>query len=181
LKTGQLVSGVPFVVIAEGKPMYKGVFTTSVSSRSFSCPVIVIDSIASKAVAAKDQLSIGLGYPAATFFHGDDPRFDPRIHTALRAAGKLTKGPDDHIQWLAESLREMETIKPGMTRADLLRVFAEEAGLSTRIQRRYAYRDFIKVDVKFEPARSPEDKLTEHSEDKIRDISRPFLEWSIQD
>jgi len=34
-------------------------------------------------------------------------------------------------EWVANSLREMETIKVGMTRADLLKVFTTEGGLST--------------------------------------------------
>jgi hypothetical protein len=70
-----------------------------------------------------------------------------------------------------------------MTRVDLLKVFREEGGLSTRTQRRFAYRDcpYIKVDVEFEPVGEPEDKLSQLPEDKIIKISKPFLEWSIID
>lgn len=43
----------------------------------------------------------------------------------------------------------MQTFKPGMTRADLLKVFMEEGGISKRTWRRYVYRryGYIKVDV----------------------------------
>ena len=89
----------------------------------------------------------------------------------------------EHTEWLARSLREMETIKPGMDREDLLKVFQVEGGLSTRTQQKFAYREcpYIKVDVTFEAVGKPEDKLTESPNDKIAKVSRPFLEWSILD
>jgi hypothetical protein len=93
------------------------------------------------------------------------------------------KAKSEHTEWLAKSLREMETIKPDMTRADLIKVFQEEGGLSTRTQRTYVYRGsrLIKVDVTFEPVGAPEDKLTESAKDRITKISKPYLGWSISD
>ena len=35
---------------------------------------------------------------------------------------------EDHTKWVAEALERMETIKPGMTRQDLLGVFTTEGG-----------------------------------------------------
>jgi hypothetical protein len=89
---------------------------------------------------------------------------------------------DEHTKWIAKSLKEMESVKIGMTRAELLRVFKEEGGISTRKWRRYAYRDchYIKVDVKFEPVGDPQ-KVSQSSFDKIIKISKPFLESSIMD
>jgi hypothetical protein len=51
----------------------------------------------------------------------------------------------------------MESTRVGMTRMNLLKVFKEEGGISTRLSRRYAYRDcpYIKVDVEFEPVGQP--------------------------
>jgi hypothetical protein len=94
-----------------------------------------------------------------------------------------TCGTDEHTEWIAKSLKEIESVKVGMTRVDLLKVFKEEGGISTRTWRRYAYRDcpYIKVDVEFEPIGEPEDKLSESPKDKIIKISKPFLEWSIID
>ena len=45
----------------------------------------------------------------------------------------------------------------GMTRADLLKVFTTEGGLSTGLNRTYVYREcqYIKVDVDFEPVGRP--------------------------
>jgi len=74
----------------------------------------------------------------------------------------------------------MQTIKVGMTRAELLKVFTIEGGRFTRRQRRYVYRDcpYIKVDVVFAPA---DDGAAESPGDKIARISQPFLEWMIWD
>lgn len=93
------------------------------------------------------------------------------------------RGTDEHTEWIARSLKEIEGIKVGMTRVDLLKVFKEEGGISTRTWRRYAYRDcpYIKVDVEFEPVGEPDDELGQSPKDKIIKISRPFLEWSIID
>ena len=94
-----------------------------------------------------------------------------------------SRAADEHTEWIAKSLKEIESVKVGMTRLDLLRVFKEEGGLSNRTQRRYVYRDcsYIKVDVEFEPVGEPENKLSQSPRDKITKISRPFLEWSIVD
>src|ERR1700704_3133061 len=88
-------------------------------------------------------------------------------------------------EWIASSLKEMEKIKVGMTRADLLKVFTTEGGLSTGLNRTYVYRDcsYIKVDVEFEavgrPARGADGRVTpiEANEDVIKRISKPYLEW----
>ena len=89
----------------------------------------------------------------------------------------------DHTEWVAKSLKEIESVKVGMTRADLLRVLREEGGISTRTWRRYAYREcpYFKVEAEFEPVGEPGDKLSQNPKDKIIKISRPFLEWSIAD
>lgn len=87
---------------------------------------------------------------------------------------------DEHTQWIDQVMRSIATVKPGMTRRDLLRVFTEEGGISARSQQRFVYRHcpYIKVDVQF----SPLDDAQERSpDDKIAKISRPFLEYSISD
>jgi len=93
------------------------------------------------------------------------------------------RGSDEHTEWIAKSLQEIESIKVGMTRAQLLKVFKEEGGISTRKWRRYAYRDcpYIKVDVEFEVVGEPGAGLSESPKDKIIKISKPFLERSTLD
>jgi hypothetical protein len=92
-------------------------------------------------------------------------------------------------EWIASSLKEMQKIKVGMKRADLLKVFTTEGGLATGLNRTYVYRDcsYIKVDVEFEPvgrpARDTEGRVTlvEANEDVIKKISKPYLEWMVAD
>lgn len=95
----------------------------------------------------------------------------------------------EQTEWVAESLKEMQQIKVGMTRADLLRVFTTEGGISTSIHRTYVYRGcpYMKVDVEFEPvgrpARDGEGRVTleEAGEDVIKKISKPYLDWRVLD
>jgi hypothetical protein len=87
--------------------------------------------------------------------------------------------------WIARVIKETGTIKKGMTRADLLKVFVEEGGLSTASRRTYAYRDcpYIKVDVEFDPVekKAKTRGLTENAKDVISKISKPYLDWSVMD
>ena len=87
---------------------------------------------------------------------------------------------------MAVTLKEIRKIKIGMTRADLLKIFTTEGGLSTPFNRTYVYREcpYIKVDVEFEPVgrRNAEGRVTQEAkEDVIKKISRPYLEWGVID
>lgn len=96
---------------------------------------------------------------------------------------------DDKARWISAVIQETSTVKPGMTCADLLRVFIEEGGLSTGIQRTYAFHDcpYIKVDVEFEavgrPARDINGRVTlvEDKNDLIKSISKPYLDFAVLD
>lgn len=105
------------------------------------------------------------------------------VSTAAILPSSESRGADEHTAWVEKSLREIETVKVGMTRLELLKVFKEEGGISTRTWRRYVYREcpYIKVDVEFEQIGEPENKLNQKPEDKIVKISKPFLEWTILD
>lgn len=85
----------------------------------------------------------------------------------------------EHTAWLSAALNKMQTIKVGMTRAELTTVFTTEGGLSTTSQRTDVYRQcpYIKVDVTF-AALSREEELPS---DKIVKVSRPYLAWSVTD
>jgi hypothetical protein len=85
-------------------------------------------------------------------------------------------------------LTDVSSIQSGMTRAELLRVFTTEGGLSTRDEQRYVYRrcPLIKVMVTFRrPADADDDwggaPEEERAGDIIQSISKPFLEYSITD
>ena len=83
-------------------------------------------------------------------------------------------------------LKDVSSIQSGMTRAELLRIFTTEGGLSTRDEQRYVYRrcPYIKVMVTFRrPADADDDwggaPEEERAGDIIQSISKPFLEYSI--
>ena len=102
---------------------------------------------------------------------------------------RATKRSADSKEWVGQSLGEMETIKVGSTRRDLLAVFTEEGGLSTPLWRTYVYREcyMFKVDVEFaavgRPSRNADGRVTsvESLDDVITKISRPYVARPISD
>jgi hypothetical protein len=103
---------------------------------------------------------------------------------------KAEPGPaDSHTAWVAEVLKRMQTIKVGMSREVLLKVFTIEGGLSTGLQRTFVSRDcqYFKVDIQFKAVGRPDRDnqgrvtLTEDSRDLIVEISRPYLAFSVMD
>jgi hypothetical protein len=94
-----------------------------------------------------------------------------------------------HVDWVVQVLTRMDGIKLGMTRADLLKVFTTEGGLSTGLQRTFVSQDcpYFKVDVKFRavgrPNRDQDGRVTlaEDRRDEIVSISKPYLAFSVMD
>ena len=95
----------------------------------------------------------------------------------------------DHEAWLAHVLEKMDTIKPGMTRMDLLKVFRTEGGLSTGLRRTFVSRDcpYCKVVVEFKAAARAESDnhgfviSPEDNRDIIVKVSKPYLQFAIGD
>jgi hypothetical protein len=97
---------------------------------------------------------------------------------------------DDKLtQQVSDILTECQKIKPGMTRADLMKVFRGEGGLySARHEKFVVYRcPFIKVDVEFKLTKDTklvrfdgnQDDMS--GTDTITTISKPYLEGPISD
>jgi hypothetical protein len=109
--------------------------------------------------------------------------------SSFHGAPQPGQGRQDHVAWVAEALKRIQTIKPGMTRETLLSIFTTEGGLSTGLQRTFVSRDcpYFKVDVEFQavgrPNRDGDGRVTlvEGSHDIILKISRPYLQFSIVD
>ena len=109
--------------------------------------------------------------------------------TTLPGSARVSREVREYTEWIAESLREMNTIEVGMTRGELLRIFMTEGGLSTGLMRTYVYRrcPYMKVDVEFEPVGRPahdaEGRVTlvESDEDLITQLSEPYLAWIVAD
>ena len=116
-------------------------------------------------------------------FMSDSASVPPKISASQEPCAQ------EHGAWVAQALEKMETIKPGMTRADLLTVFTTEGGLSTGLRRTFVSRDchYFKVDVDFNavgrPNRDKEGRVTldEDNRDIIVNLSRPYLQFSIMD
>jgi len=110
---------------------------------------------------------------------------------SFQATAQTSRGqfPQDHVAWVAQALKRIQTIKPGMTREAVLTVFNTEGGLSTGLQRTFVSRDcpYFKVDVEFQAVGRPnQDRsgrvtLVESSRDIILNISRPYLQFTIAD
>lgn len=85
----------------------------------------------------------------------------------------------DRWQWVGNVLAWANTIKPGMTRKELLRVYTMEGGLSTRTWRTYVLKGCptIKVDVEFAAVGAATEPGGESAEDKIVKISKPYLDY----
>jgi hypothetical protein len=83
----------------------------------------------------------------------------------------------------------MESIRPGMTREELMEIFRTEGGLSTGLRRTFVSREcpYFKVDVQFRavgrPDRDSDGRVTleEDARDIIVQVSRPYLQFSIAD
>jgi hypothetical protein len=95
----------------------------------------------------------------------------------------------DRKEWVAQAVQKMLTIQSGMTRKELLKVFSEEGGISTRLRRKYVSQEcpYFKVDVEFKAfGRSNRNadgqrNLEEDDRDVIVKVSRPYLEFGIVD
>jgi hypothetical protein len=105
----------------------------------------------------------------------------------------------DHYKWLAARITEAHSIRPGMSRADLLKVFEPDGGFQPIPPETYVLRScsLIKVKVNFEFPKGMSDKdlsqgttgtamasgenLPIDSEIKISAISRPYLELMHMD
>ena len=107
-----------------------------------------------------------------------EAKFQAHSRAIHQARARAMNSP--HTKWIAKSLMEMQTIKVGMTRAQLLKVFTTEGGVSSRQWRRYVYREcpYIKVDVQFRPVGKSNYPHAQSRNDVITKISQPFLEWS---
>jgi len=89
-----------------------------------------------------------------------------------------TANDQAHQQWLEERYKEATSIKPGMTRADLLKLFEEDGGLQTIPAGRYVLKScrLIQIGVKFDTAYGVNYKPTSDENLKIVEVSKPYLE-----
>jgi len=89
----------------------------------------------------------------------------------------------NHTTWVQQSLHEMKTIKVGMTRKQLMKVFTWKGGtqVASRTKQTFAYRDcpHFMVDVEFKPVGTLKRGVWYGPNDRIVKISRPYLEEAV--
>ncbi len=95
---------------------------------------------------------------------------------------EIKADPCKHQQWLFSVMTEIETIKPGSTRADLLKVFKPQPGFIVGPGRSFMYRSspYIKVDVEFTYAEGGGESK-ESPSDVVKSISKPYLGPAVFD
>jgi len=101
----------------------------------------------------------------------------------LVVAGTRTYSPAQtandqaHQQWLEERHKEAISIKAGMTRADLLKLFYQDGGIQT-IPARYVLKScmLIQIEVKFDANYGVDYKRMPDENLKIVEVSKPYLD-----
>jgi hypothetical protein len=75
--------------------------------------------------------------------------------TPAQRPSSADPAPQSHVAWVMQSLTQMETIKPGMTGGDLLKVFTPDGGLQTGAVYVLRECEYFKVKVEFVSTRRP--------------------------
>jgi hypothetical protein len=182
------VSGTPFHVIADGERIYSGRFVSLMSSMSLKEPTILAN--VDTNLAAATVVIAGPLYHEPQFQPGTDPRIDTRVTRALAGLGKLSAGfpggasnDEAFRRRFAEVFDECEKMAVGTTRAEFLKVFEGEGGLSSARHRTFVHRScpYVKVDVEFALAETTQSVREERPSDPINKISKPYLARPILD
>lgn len=105
------------------------------------------------------------------------------IFLVIAALGGTSNPPicpaGEHEIWIGKATTDIQTIKVGMTRRDLLTVFTRAGGFFTtsRLAGTYQYKGstYIKVDVEFSKASGEDNDTAENPNDIIQSISKPYL------
>jgi len=111
---------------------------------------------------------------------------------SFRPAQSASSDPckQDHADWLKQVLGKMETIKPGMTRWDLLHVFRTDGGPrwtdaapATGLRETFVSQDFpyFKIDVEFKRVDGPQGLTMSFdlsNQDVIVKVSKPYVQFA---
>ena len=102
----------------------------------------------------------------------------PRIYPQAQ-----TVNDQAHQLWLEARYKEATSIKAGMTRADLLKLFEEDGGFQSIPAGRYVLRScqLIQIEVKFDAKYGVDYKPMPDENLKITDVSKPYLERMATD
>lgn len=114
---------------------------------------------------------------AASLVWAADEESLPKIN-AFKLDEKEHEKAREAANWLRIQLEEIEKLRPGHTRGDLLKLFDHEGGIRIREKARFVYRycDDIKVDVEFEIVGEGDWLKDDQKKDIIKKISKPYLD-----
>ena len=112
----------------------------------------------------------------------------PRLIRPI-ASSRQDPCSEKRVEWVRDALTKMESVQPGMTREELMKIFGTEGGLSNALHRTFVSREcpYFKVDVEFQAVgraeRDSDGRVTseEDPRDIIVRISRPYLQFAIAD
>ncbi len=117
--------------MAEGRDGYRAVFAWAERDPSFTDKAVYV-------VTQREGKSLPEGDGPYQFVVRGEKRnaWWVRQLTTLRIEPNPTAYGSEQARWIAANLLELQTIEVGMTRAQLLKVFMEERGLSTPLRHR---------------------------------------------
>jgi hypothetical protein len=89
----------------------------------------------------------------------------------------------ERTKWVAKVIRQIEVIQPGMKRKDLDAFFTMDGGMMSWNEQRYISKEcpLIKVNVRFKVPDEERKGHWEDPEDVIESVSKPYLDWPIED
>lgn len=98
---------------------------------------------------------------------------------------KISNGQSQtsNCKCVSDALSDIEKIKVGMKRKDLDKMFFTDGGISPTNPQRFVYEqcNFIKLEVKFEFIDTSNKFPKNNPDDKISEISKPYLEHPFYD
>ncbi|HKE26956.1 MAG TPA: hypothetical protein VKB88_31600 [Bryobacteraceae bacterium] len=166
-----------YYLVAEGRDGHRAVFAWTELDPSFANKAVYVVTKRDGRPLSDNEGPFELVVPAEK----GGARWVRQL-SALRIEPNATPYGSEQARWIRENLAELRSIKVGMTRGGLLKVFMQEGGTSTRTWHRYVYRKcaYVKVDVEFAPAGN-DTSGNERLEDRITKISKPYLELTVLD
>ncbi len=167
-----------YYLVAEGRDGYRAIFAWTELDPSFQGKAVYVVTKRNGKPLSDDEGPFELVVPGEK----GTPRWVRRL-SALRVEPNGRPYGSEQARWIRQNLPDLESIKVGMTRGELLKVFMEEGGFSARTQHRYVYRKcgYVKVDVEFAPANDKDNDIHDRADDRITKISKPYLDWPIWD
>ena len=90
--------------------------------------------------------------------------------------------PNSDCRLVVQAIEATNRLKPGMLRAEVEKDFREDGGLFFRETGRYTFRTcgYIKIDVEFS-LEGGKGTPTPSPNDRIKKVSRPYLEYPFRD